>query len=406
MLKKPKVLDSVLVKPAGPDCNLNCMYCFYLKKAALFAANPVHRMSGEVQEELIRQVMQQGGPMVSFAWQGGEPTLMGLPFFERAIELEKKYGRNQSVGNGLQTNGILLDSEWAKFLRNYDWLVGLSLDGPAHIHDHYRRDKGNRETHPRVADSAKMLLDNQVAVNALCCLTDYSAAFPDEIYFYFKNLGLTWMQFIPVVESDPADPSRAAGFSLSARAYGEFLCRIFDLWIADFVNGEPTTHIRHFESVFHAYAGVPVPECTLMKTCGPYLVVEHNGNVYSCDFFVEPKWKLGNVMTGQLARMLNSKPQETFGSAKAYLPAACRSCPWLRKCYGGCTKDRVKDPADKRKPRFCLSYQMFFAHADVMLKQLAGHWRQKERDKREFQETGGYYHAFNGLLKDTDGLAK
>ncbi len=397
MAKRVKALTSVLIKPSGPDCNLNCTYCFYLKKSALFASSPIHRMSSEVQEEVIRQVMQQGGASVSLAWQGGEPTLLGLPFFERAIELEKKYGRNQAVGNGLQTNGMLLDEKWALFLKKYDWLVGISLDGPAHIHNHYRLDKAGASTHQRVENNTRMLLENQVATNVLCCLTDYSVNFPDELYNYFKNLGLTWMQFIPVVETDTADPSRAASFSVTAKAYGEFLCRIFDLWIADFRNGEPTTSVRHFESAFYSYVGLEAPECTLMKECGPYLVIEHNGNVYSCDFFVEPKWKLGNVMTGRLTQMLNSKQQETFGAAKAVLPGECRRCPWLTKCYGGCTKDRIKDPEDQRKPRFCVAYQMFFSHADNTLQQMASRWKQQQRDMKEQQETGGTYRAFRDL---------
>jgi uncharacterized protein len=389
-----KPLTSVLIKPAGPDCNLNCTYCFYLKKSELFNTIPVHRMSSLVLEELIRQVMQQGGTSVSFAWQGGEPTLMGLDFFERAIELEKKFGRNQSVGNGLQTNGLLLDTHWAQFLRKYDWLVGLSLDGPDFIHDHYRLDKGMHPTHRNVEEKAKMLLDNNVAVNVLCCLTDFSVQYPEELYNYFKSLGLTWMQFIPVVETDPVYPSRAASYSVSAEAYGKFLCRIFDLWMADFKEGHPTTSIRHFESVFYAYVGMQAPECTLMKECAPYVVVEHNGNVYSCDFFVEPKWKLGNIMTGRLVQMLNSKQQDTFGAAKAVLPGECRKCPWLTKCYGGCTKDRIKDPSDHRKPRFCLSYKMFFTHADTTLRRIALQWKQEQKDIREFRETGGTYNAF------------
>lgn len=394
MARNFKPLQSVLIKPAGPDCNLNCTYCFYLKKSELFSETPRHRMSNEIQEELIRQVMQQGGQSVSFAWQGGEPTLMGIEFFERAINLEKKYGKGQTVGNGLQTNGILLDKEWARFLRKYDWLVGLSLDGPSHIHNRYRIDQGGRGTHSRVEDNARMLLDNDVAVNALCCLTDYSVQFPDELYEYYKNLGLTWMQFIPVVETDPEDPSRAAPYSVTAEAYGHFLKRIFDLWMADFKNGEPTTSVRHFESVFHAYVGMPVPECTMMKECGPYVVVEHNGNVYSCDFFVEPKWKLGNVMTNRLSAMLNSKQQHTFGAFKAVLPGECRKCPWLTKCYGGCTKDRIKDPQDNRKPRFCQSYKMFFSHADGRLQSLANQWHQNQKDQEEFRKTGGFYNAF------------
>lgn len=363
-------------------------------------------MKADVQEELIRQVMQQGGQSVNFAWQGGEPTLIGLGFFERAVELEKKFGRNQTVGNGLQTNGSMLNREWALFLRKYDWLVGISLDGPSHIHNHYRLDQGGHPTHSKIEDNAKMLLDNGVATNVLCCLTDYSVQYPDELYHYFKTLGLTWMQFIPVVETDPADPSKAATYSVSARAYGNFLCRIFDLWMSDFRDGQPVTSIRHFESVFYSYVGLQPPECTMMKECGPYVVVEHNGNVYSCDFFVEPRWKLGNIMTGRLIQMLNSKQQHLFGSAKAVLPGECRRCPWLTKCYGGCTKDRIKDPGDQRKPRYCLSYKMFLAHADAALFSLAAQWKQQQRDLKEHRETGGTYNAMKDFLGGNKGPDK
>lgn len=404
MVKNFKPLNSVLIKPTGPDCNLDCTYCFYLKKSELFSETRVHRMSEEVLEELIRQVMQQSSQSVSFAWQGGEPTLMGLPFFERAIAFEKKYGRGQTVGNGLQTNGTLLTPEWAAFLKKYDWLVGLSLDGPAHIHDRYRLARGAKPTHALVEEKARMLLDNGVAINVLCCLTDYSAQFPDELYTYFKSLGLTWMQFIPVVETDPQNPSRAADYSLSAKAYGDFLCRIFDLWMADFKQGEPTTSIRHFESVFHSYVGLQAPDCTMMKECGPYVVIEHNGNVYSCDFFVEPKWKLGNITTHRITAMLNSKQQQTFGAAKAVLPGECRRCEWLTKCYGGCTKDRIKDPVDQRKPRFCLSYKMFFAHADARLKMLAANWKQNQLDIKEREATGGIYNAFGHFTGNNPSL--
>ncbi|MFA7490845.1 MAG: anaerobic sulfatase maturase [Mariniphaga sp.] len=399
MIKINRPLTSVLVKPAGPDCNLNCTYCFYLKKADLFSESVRHRMSDEVQEEMIRQVMQQSGDSVSFAWQGGEPTIMGLGFYKRAIELEKKYGHGQSVGNGLQTNGTLLTPEWAEFLKEYDWLVGVSLDGPEFIHNHYRRDKTGQGTHRKVEDNIRMLLENQVAVNVLATLNDYSVQFPDEIYNYFKSLGLTWMQFIPIVETDPMDPTRAASFSVSAQQYGEFLCRTFDLWLADFQQGKPTTQIRHFDSVFYPYVGLPAPECTMMKQCGVYVVVEHNGNVYSCDYFVEPKWKLGHIMEQRIINMLNSKKQQVFGAAKAALPGECRRCPWLTKCYGGCTKDRIKDPNDNRKPRFCKSYQMFFAHADPTLKMLADQWKKEQHDKQERERTGGTYNALNDFLK-------
>jgi uncharacterized protein len=355
-------------------------------------------MSDEVQEEVLRQVMQQSGQSVSIAWQGGEPALMGLDFYKRAVDLEKKYGHGQVVGNGLQTNGVLLNEEWAAFLQKYDWLVGLSLDGPEHVHDHYRRDNAGQRTHKRVESNGLMLLQNGVATNVLATLTDYSVQFPEETYNYFKSLGFTWMQFIPVVETDKKNPSVAASFSVTAEKYGEFLCKIFDLWLADFRNGEPTTNVRHFDSVFYTYVGMEPPECTMMRECGPYVVVEHNGNVYSCDFFVEPKWRLGNIMDNRITAMLNSKKQLAFGAAKALLPGECRKCQWLTKCYGGCTKDRVKDPGDNRKPRFCLSYKMFFAHADKVLRHIAEEWKKKQRDLQEREQTGGTYNAFKDFI--------
>ena len=185
-------------------------------------------------------------------------------------------------------------------------------------HNRYRFDKGQKGTHQRVEDNAIMLLQEGVAANAMCALTSYSVQFPDELYAYYKSLGYTFMQLIPIVETDKNDPTKAAPFSVSAVDYGNFLIRIFDLWLADFVNGVPTTSIRHFESVFHSYVGMEAPECTMMKECGPYVVVEHNGNVYSCDFFVEPKWKLGNIMHERIINMLNSKTQQTFGGCQSY----------------------------------------------------------------------------------------
>jgi uncharacterized protein len=398
MSQRNRPLTSVLVKPSGPDCNLNCTYCFYLEKKKLFPESKVHRMSSEIQEEMIRQVMQQSGDSVSIGWQGGEPALMGLDFYKRAIDLEMKYGHGQSVGNGFQTNGTLLDREWAKFFKKYDWLIGLSLDGPQHIHDHYRFDKGNHVTWQTVRDKGVMLLDEGVAVNAMCCITDYSSDKADELYNYYKGLGITWMQFIPIVETDRADHSTAASFSLDAGKYGNFLIRLFDLWLADFKDGQPTTSVRHFESVFYSYVGFEAPECSMMKECGPYVVIEHNGNVYSCDFFVEPHHRLGNIRHDRIIHMLNSKKQDDFGKAKTLLPQKCRMCKWNSKCFGGCTKDRIKDPADHRRPRFCKSYMMFFDHADNRLREMASEWKQ-QADQRERAETGGVYNAFRDFVK-------
>lgn len=365
-----KTLDTVLVKPAGPDCNLACTYCFYSGRSSLFPEASAHRMSEAVLEEVVRQVMEQSGPEVSIGWQGGEPTLMGLPFFEKAVALEERYGRGKAVGNGLQTNGLLLDRAWARFLRRFDVLVGLSIDGPEEVHDRYRRTRGGGPTWARVRDAAAMLLDEGVAVNALTVVDDHSARFPDEIYDFHRGLGLSHMQFIPCVEADPADPGRAAPFSVSPEAWGEFLCRVFDRWRADFVDGLPRTSVRLFESLLFSYAGLQPPECTLAAECGTYVVVEHNGDVYSCDFFVEPRWKLGSVPRDRLADLLGSVKQAEFGRVKSVLPPPCLSCRWRAVCRGGCPKDRLRVGEDGGLNHFCGGFRRLLAHADADLKKL------------------------------------
>jgi uncharacterized protein len=375
---RQKQLNSVLVKPAGPDCNMGCTYCFYLEKDTLFPESKIHRMSEDVLEEMIKQVMSQAGQEVSFAWQGGEPTLMGLAFFEKAVELQQKYGRRQSVGNGFQTNGIVIDKNWIHFFKEYKFLIGLSLDGPEHIHNRYRHLSGGEGSWSQVVDCAKFMLDEGVAVNAITVVTDYSAQFPEEMYSFHKELGLSYMQFIPCVETDPKNPNKAAPFSVSSEKYGEFLCRMFDLWQSDFEKNTPATFIRFFDSVFYSYVGLEPPECTLLKACGVYVVIEHNGDVYSCDFFVEPDWKLGNIMQDKLIYMLNSDRQREFGQLKTSLPESCKKCAWLKYCRGGCMKDRIRDPQDKNLNHFCESFKMFFKHADARFHSLAEEWKSHE----------------------------
>lgn len=375
MPRHAKRLDSLLIKPAGPDCNLGCTYCFYLEKQALFPEAPTHRMSAEVLEETVRQVMRQGGRELAFAWQGGEPTLMGVDFFRQAVELQKKHGRGgQTVGNGLQTNGVLIDAAWCSFLREARFLVGLSLDGPAHVHDRYRRYRGGQPTWTRVTEALKRMLDHGVAVNGLVVVNDYSARFPREIYAFLKERGLTFMQFIPCLERDPGDPARPAPFSVSPEQLGRFLCEIFDCWLDDFQDGRPTTQVRWFDSVFATYVDHQPPECTLLAECGTYVVVEHNGDVFACDFFVQDEWRLGNVLEGRLEDMLNSPLQARFRRRKAALPEACQACPWLVHCRGGCPKERWGAPGEPCRSRLCEGYQMFFSHADDRLRQLAGAW--------------------------------
>ncbi len=380
--KAVKPLTSILVKPAGPDCNLRCTYCFYLQKEELFAATATHRMSESTLEVMIKQVMEQGGRQVNFGWQGGEPSLMGLGFYEKAVEFQRRYGRHQVVGNGFQTNGVLIDVKWAEFFHKHHFLVGLSLDGPEHIHNRYRVYKSGKGSWAQVVEKARLLLDAGVQVNALVVLNDYSARYPQEIYGFHKELGLNFMQFIPCVEPDPAHPDRVAPFSVDPADYGAALCRLFDLWQADFKGQRPTTSIRFFESVLHRYVGLEPPECTLLEECGIYVVVEHNGDVYACDFFVEPDWKLGNIHQDKLRDLLNSAPQEEFGAHKAKLAEKCRACPWMPLCRGGCPKDRVFHPGAENLSYLCPAYEMFFAHADEGFKTLAEDWQREQEQAR------------------------
>jgi len=378
-----KELSSILVKPAGPDCNMACTYCFYLEKDALFPGEKRHRMGDDVLDTMIRKAMAQAGPHITFGWQGGEPTLMGLPFFEKAVELQKKYGRSRSVGNGLQTNGLLIDESWLPLFKDYSFLIGLSLDGPEHVHDRYRRNRGGEGTWQKVVAGARLMLDAGVAVNTLTTINDHTVRFPGEIYGFHKDLGLTYMQFIPLIQNGPGCAPGSAPFTAPAEEYGEFLCTVFDLWRGDFEEGVPTTSVRFFDSLFYRYVDLDPPECSLLPECGVYVVVEHNGDVFSCDFFVEPAWKLGNVMEKGLDEMLNSARQRAFGRMKADLPKVCLECPWKGLCCGGCTCDRIRDANGEERNHYCRSFKMFFEHADSSFRELAREWKNQQALERE-----------------------
>jgi uncharacterized protein len=382
--------STVLVKPAGADCNLDCGYCFYLDRAGVvrpgfqpewgFTRLHGRKMSPDILRTMVRQVMQGGGDQLAFGWQGGEPLLMGVEFFRLAVDFQRQYGRTgQTVGNGLQTNGTLITDEWCALFTETAWLVGLSLDGPEHVHDRYRRCRNGDGTYRRVRKAAELLTQKKVEFNALSVVNEYSARFPEEIYRHHKDLGIRHMQFIPCVERDATDASKAAPFSVEANALGRFMIAIFDLWKADFREGLPTTQVRWFDSYFYSYVNMPPPECTLQKECGRYVVVEYDGDVYSCDFFVEPEWRLGNIMTDDLTQMLNCSRQREFGRRKAVLPLPCRACSWLSRCQGGCPKDRMRDPTDLGRNHFCEAFKAFFAHADKDFRNLADGWRKQQR---------------------------
>lgn len=363
------MINSVLIKPAGPDCNLRCNYCFYRQKAGMFGGKQ-HRMTDQTLETLIRDCMRMG--VTTFSWQGGEPTTMGLPFFERVVELEMKYGApGAMVANALQTNGVLLDKDWARFLAEYRFLIGLSLDGPKRFHDHYRKDAGGRGTFDRVMRAAKVMTDHGVEFNILVLVNDVNVKEPDAVYDFMRENDFPFLQFVPCVE--PGGKGVPAPFCITPHDYGEFLVRIFDRWVEDF----PNVSIRDFDDLLARELGRPTGTCTVSPRCGSYAVVEHNGDVFACDFFVVSKWKLGNILESSLEEIVTSGKLEEFARAKGELGPVCQACEFLQHCWGGCQKHRVVLGGDVTEPSyFCEAYQRLYSHVAPQMPGLA----QKLRD--------------------------
>jgi uncharacterized protein len=372
------MLQSIVLKPIGAFCNLRCEYCFYLDKQELYPGSPsTHRMSEETLRTMIEQMFAcSNNP--TFVWQGGEPTIMGVEFFQHAVELQKHYAKGRAFSNSLQTHGMLINQTWTNFLRKENFLVGLSLDGPQAIHDYYRKDALGKGTFQAVYDSALLMQQEQVPFNVLATVSDYSVNFAKEIYQFFVENDFVFMQFSPLVEHDAQDSQKSARYNVDPLSYGRFLFDVFELWVKDFDFDylKQKTSIRWFDSVLQSYVGITPDHCIFHKTCNDYLVMEHNGDLFSCDFFVEKDKCLGNVHQVSLRKAFQSSAHTAFGLEKANLNAECRSCEWLKQCYGGCIKDRVRDPIDKGHNHFCESYRYFFKHADTQLKAFADLYKQ------------------------------
>ncbi|MBF0395657.1 MAG: anaerobic sulfatase maturase [Desulfobacterales bacterium] len=366
-------LQSVLIKPVGSFCNLRCDYCFYLEKSLLYDSHPSkHLMTEKILEELIKNMFAcTSSP--TFIWHGGEPTLIGLNFFIKAVVYQKYYSNGKSFANAIQTNGMLLDDNWANFLRDENFLVGISIDGPKHLHDIYRKDNHGKGTFETVFEKAKMLLSKGVQVNILATVNNYSVKYITEIYNFFVKNGFNFMQFNPVVERDKTNPDFVASYSVKAKDYGRFLCELFDLWIADFdfKNLKQKTSIRFFDSLIRKFVGMTTDHCIFQKKCGNYLVCEHNGDIFSCDYLVSKDTYIGNLNEISLNDAFYSSSHIAFANQKAELGNECKNCKWIELCYGGCIKDRTSDPQDKGHNHFCISNQYFFKKAESRLKKLA-----------------------------------
>ena len=357
---------SVLVKPAGPDCNLRCTYCFYRQKTGMFPGVKEHRMKDSTLENLVAQAMEVGLDLAMFSWQGGEPTLMGLDFFKKVVELQSRHMQpDQIVTNALQTNGILLDRRWAEFLREHNFLVGVSIDGPAGIHDHYRRDEKKDGSHARVAQNLRMLVEEGVEVNTLTLVNERNAREPERVYDFLLKTGVKHFQFIPCVE--PGPNGEPAFYSVTADVYGDFLVKLFDRWM----DSSMDISVRDFDDLMAMYQGQPPNTCILQPRCGGYFLIEHTGDVFPCDFFVLPRWKLGNLNETSLAELRHSPKLAEFGEQKAMLSEQCQACPWLTFCYGGCLKHRTALGGPVDEPTYyCESYRKLYEHSKTVLDSL------------------------------------
>jgi len=363
LMVRNRLRSSVLVKPVSARCNMRCGYCFYRGKKDLPEGGDSGRMDREVLDSLIRQVMESTEGPVGIAWQGGEPLLAGLDFFESVVELEKRYGRSgQVVSNAVQTNGLLLDEDWAEFLARYRFLVGISLDGSAPLNDRYRTTPDLRGTFDRVFPSLELLRRYGVAFNLMVVLSDVNVRHPKELYEFCVENELRFVQFMPAVEADP--DGGAASFSMPPDRYGDFLCAMFDLWYND---GRPVISVRMFDAFLERLLTGQNGICFFRDSCDGYLVAEANGDVYTCDFFVEPRWNLGNLMQLPLRDLEHVSRRTAFSSLKDSLPRACLECGWRDYCMGGCPKYR-----GMREPNYmCDGYRKFFSHAMPRLRELA-----------------------------------
>lgn len=389
----------VMTKPSGSRCNLDCHYCFYLEKEKLYPRGPndVMRMPKEVLETYVRDYIAQPGPVVSFAWQGGEPTLMGVDFFREAVALQKRYANGKTIENAFQTNGTLLDDEWGRFLAGEGFLVGISIDGPRALHDAYRVDRGHRPTFDRVMAGMDVLKKHKVEFNTLTTVHRKNAPQALEVYRFLRKHGSGFMQFIPIVERmpesgpvahdftlapppdqdptgadrDDAPGARVTPWSVRPAEFGAFLCTIFDEWVKRDVG---RVFVQHVDSALAKWLGVPGGTCVFAETCGRALAVEHNGDVYSCDHYVYPEYRLGNLRDTPLAELVDSPRQQKFGDAKSStLPRYCRECPVKFACNGDCPKHRFARTPDGEAglSYLCPSYRRFFTHIDPAMKTMA-----------------------------------
>ena len=380
-LTRPTVFTT-MIKPVGSLCNLDCDYCYYLGKANLYGGRQP-KMSDELLERYISQYIEAVQvPTVTFCWHGGEPLLAGIDFYERAVALQNRYRGNKQIENSLQTNGLLVNPDWCDFFRQNNFLIGLSLDGPKEIHDAYRHDRGGQPTFDRVMRALEMMAVSGVEYNTLSTINDRCAGQGKKVYQFMRSVS-RYMQFLPVVEHTLSTPSgraaivppgtedaKAAPWSITPKAFGKFMCDVFDEWVISDV-GE--RFVQLFDITLAQWYGVQPSLCAFCPTCGDGLVVEHNGDVYMCDHFVYPEYKLGNIAVEHLSDLQRKPELFRFGIEKRNsLPSDCRKCEYLFACRGECPKHRFAATrrGEKGLNALCDGYKHFFEYTASYMQQM------------------------------------
>lgn len=365
----------VLAKPVGASCNLRCKYCYYLEKSHLYRNAPARVMSDELLERFVQEYIQaQTMSQVLFTWHGGEPLMRPLSFYRKAVALQEKYAFGRQIDNTIQTNGTLLTDEWCEFFKEHNWLVGISIDGPQDFHDEYRRTASDKPSWQKVMRGIRLLRKHGVEWNAMAVVNDFNAGYPLEFYHFFKEMGAKYIQFAPVVERMAAHSDGrhlatlvdqecpVADFSVSPAQWGDFLCAIFDEWVRHDVG---QTYVEIFDCTLANWVGERPGICVYAKECGHAGVMEFNGDVYSCDHFVFPEYKLGNIRDKTLVEMLYGEQQRQFSCLKhATLPKQCKECEWEFACHGECPKNRfVNDRYGNSGLNYlCSGYRHFYEH--------------------------------------------
>ena len=363
----------VFVKPAGAVCNLDCQYCYYRDKRSLYPDTGALRMTEPLLEDyIVQHIAAAHGPEIGFSWHGGEPTTMGVDFFRKAVELQRKHRpAGWRIRNGIQTNGVLLDEEWCRFLAAEGFRAGLSLDGPAELHDPYRVTRGGQPTHQQAMRGYDLLRKHAVPTDIVCTVNNLNVRYPLTVYRFFREIGCRYLGFLPVVESAPEASSGVGPYTPPAEDYGVFLCKIFDEWIA---RDTDRMAVQTFEEAARPALGMEHSLCVFRETCGQIPVVEHNGDFFPCDHFVDREHRLGNIRETPLAELLDSQAQRDFGEAKRdALPRYCRECEVLAMCHGGCPKYRfIRTPEGEAGLNYlCAGLKRFFLHSRAPIERIA-----------------------------------